>query len=397
MPADKKHDSRIVDLEVQSFWIDEPGKRSGKSLDILWHSSIIFYLIQEREIRAEAGKKLLDNLLSHPSVLAELELQDRIRELSERVMAFQPGVQALQPADFLVILLERGRDFGVAQDSASLLASLSLLLASGSDLSSREIALRHAQDFVQKSQKMVNLVGEGAGKSFADIKTDDKVIFLTFDAHAGFGREIDGAWELLETLRKHNIKATLFLTALFVEMAPDLVKQAIADGHEIGSHLKTHTPPAVLKKQKKFNKKWFVDELTATEKALAKISDKKMPKFFRLPYGIGDYRVLGPDAAQQILEWSRELGYTHFNWSLDALDWVKKDQKPAGFPYLTADKISSRIMKYAEDKPTAPIVLAHLVRYRDAEEDGPKEMVEALVGRARAGGYEFARLGEYVR
>lgn len=50
-----------------------------------------------------------------------------------------------------------------------------------------------------------------------------------------------GAMNILEVLRQENVKATLFFTVRFAQAVPDIIQQAIADGHEIASHGVTHT------------------------------------------------------------------------------------------------------------------------------------------------------------
>jgi peptidoglycan/xylan/chitin deacetylase (PgdA/CDA1 family) len=45
---------------------------------------------------------------------------------------------------------------------------------------------------------------------------------------------------LLDLYRKYNIKSTFFYTAYIAELYPEVVKMVLADGHEIGSHGKSH-------------------------------------------------------------------------------------------------------------------------------------------------------------
>ena len=52
-----------------------------------------------------------------------------------------------------------------------------------------------------------------------------------------------GSKNILSILKKHNTKATLFCTANFVFNAPELIKQAIYDGHEIACHGVDHWRP----------------------------------------------------------------------------------------------------------------------------------------------------------
>jgi peptidoglycan/xylan/chitin deacetylase (PgdA/CDA1 family) len=45
---------------------------------------------------------------------------------------------------------------------------------------------------------------------------------------------------LLELYRKHDVKATFFYTAYIAKLFPEIVRMIIEDGHEIGSHGKSH-------------------------------------------------------------------------------------------------------------------------------------------------------------
>lgn len=62
-----------------------------------------------------------------------------------------------------------------------------------------------------------------------------KKIALTFDA----GSDIAGH-SILDVLKKHNVKATFFLTGKWVEKFPSYVRQIAEDGHEIGNHSYSH-------------------------------------------------------------------------------------------------------------------------------------------------------------
>ena len=67
-------------------------------------------------------------------------------------------------------------------------------------------------------------------------KSSEKKIFLTFD---------DGPTEqitpwILEQLRNFDIKATFFCLGKNIEKQPDLFKQLITEGHQIGNHTFNH-------------------------------------------------------------------------------------------------------------------------------------------------------------
>ncbi len=61
-------------------------------------------------------------------------------------------------------------------------------------------------------------------------------IYLTYDD----GPHPDNTPEILATLKKHRVKATFFMIGQWMETYPDLVRQAINDGHTIGYHAYRH-------------------------------------------------------------------------------------------------------------------------------------------------------------
>ena len=66
--------------------------------------------------------------------------------------------------------------------------------------------------------------------------TSQKKIYLTFDA----GYENGYTADILQTLKKHNVRAAFFLVGNYIQTSPDLVKQMVADGHIVGNHTMTH-------------------------------------------------------------------------------------------------------------------------------------------------------------
>src|SRR5512133_1845198 len=72
--------------------------------------------------------------------------------------------------------------------------------------------------------------------SFDNGSTTVKAVCLTFDGAS----EANAALPILDTLNSRNVKATLFLTGHFLKRYPDIVRQFLANGHEIGNHTKSH-------------------------------------------------------------------------------------------------------------------------------------------------------------
>ncbi len=69
-----------------------------------------------------------------------------------------------------------------------------------------------------------------------NIKTNEKVIYLTFDD----GPSICSTTEILDVLAKYNARATFFCIGGNVEKHPELYSKLIAGGHRTGNHTWNH-------------------------------------------------------------------------------------------------------------------------------------------------------------
>lgn len=72
------------------------------------------------------------------------------------------------------------------------------------------------------------------------VKTDEPVIFLTFDDW-GYDNSIN---KLLYVLRKHHVPATFFILTHNMIYNPNLLRAIAMEGHDIGSHTNLHKPMA---------------------------------------------------------------------------------------------------------------------------------------------------------
>lgn len=66
--------------------------------------------------------------------------------------------------------------------------------------------------------------------------SEKKYIYLTFDA----GYEAGYTEDILKILKENDVTAAFFITAHYVNTAPDLVKQMIQNGNIVGNHTVNH-------------------------------------------------------------------------------------------------------------------------------------------------------------
>ena len=145
--------------------------------------------------------------------------------------------------------------------------------------------------------------------AYAD-ETDEKVIYLTFDA----GYENGNTPRILDALKKHQAPATFFVVGNFISDNPDLIRRMVSEGHTVGNHTMTHPDMSGISSKDDFQK-----QLDGVEKLYESVTGEQMTKFYRPPQGI--YSTTN-------LTMAKELGYSTFFWSLAYVDWIQ-DQQPS--------------------------------------------------------------------
>jgi peptidoglycan/xylan/chitin deacetylase (PgdA/CDA1 family) len=125
-------------------------------------------------------------------------------------------------------------------------------------------------------------------------------IALTFDDGPS-----ESTAELLEILASHRAPATFFQIGANVRRLPEVAREVLAAGHEIGNHTDTH-PRLTLKSP------GFIDRELARAQETIEQTTGQRPRYFRAPYGA---RWFGLRQAQQRLSLSGVM------WSSIALDW----------------------------------------------------------------------------
>lgn len=106
------------------------------------------------------------------------------------------------------------------------------------------------------------------------VGTDEPKIALTFDA--AWGNE--DTEQIMEILKKHNVKVTFFMTGGWVEKYPDDVKMILAEGHDLGNHSENHKNMSQLSDSEKES------ELMKVHEKVKNLTGYEM-FLFRPPYG----------------------------------------------------------------------------------------------------------------
>ncbi len=190
--------------------------------------------------------------------------------------------------------------------------------------------------------------------------TSQPVIYLTFDA----GYENGYTPSILDTLQKHQVKATFFVVGNYIQTSPDLVKRMVEEGHIVGNHTFSHPDMSKISDMESFRK-----EIESLEKLYQETTGQEMQKFYRPPQG---------KYSQQNLELANELGYHTVFWSLAYVDWYveKQPTKEQAF-----EKLLPRIHPGA-------IVLLHSTSKTNAE------ILDELLTKWEQEGYTFGTLDQ---
>lgn len=192
-----------------------------------------------------------------------------------------------------------------------------------------------------------------------DNKTDEKIVYLTFDC----GYENGYTAKILDTLRDKGVKAAFFCTLPEMKQNSEIIARMINEGHIVGNHSVTHPDFSGLTRRQMYDEvKGFDDYLRENFGFSA--------QYFRYPQG---------KYSENSLQMLNEMGYTCVFWSLAYADWDLENQKGAGY---ALDTVISRIHPGA-------VILLHAVSPDNAG------ALADIIDTARGMGYEFRTLPEY--
>ncbi len=191
------------------------------------------------------------------------------------------------------------------------------------------------------------------------VDTPEKKIAISFDA--AWGNE--DTPQILEILKKNNVKATFFMTGGWVESYPDDVKAIYNDGHALGNHSENH------KQMSQISAEECKTEIMSVHEKVKELTGYDM-QVFRPPYG--DYN-------NTLIETLNSCGYYAIQWDVDSLDW--KD--------YGVDSIISTVCNH-KHLGNGSIILCH---------NGAKytaEALEKLITNLKNAGYEFVTIPELI-
>lgn len=174
------------------------------------------------------------------------------------------------------------------------------------------------------------------------VETPDKKISISFDATWGAERTP----KILEILKEYDIKTTYFVTGIWIEEYPELVKKIAEEGHEIGNHTDSHPHLNQLSAEQ------IQDELKQVEDTVYELTGKRT-KLFRPPFG--EYN-------NNVIKTVNNMGYKAIQWSIDSLDW-KNLSKDAIYKRVTANPHNGAIILFHNDGLNTPDALPSIIEF----------------------------------
>lgn len=172
------------------------------------------------------------------------------------------------------------------------------------------------------------------------VQTTEKKIALSFDCAWG-AEDFDS---MMETLDKHNVKATFFMTGGFVSDNPECVKTLVEKGHEPGNHSEHHYDMATITAGE------MKTEIMDVHKKVKELTGKDM-KVFRPPYG--SYNNV-------LIDTVYGCDYYPIQWDVDSLDWKG----------ISAAEITKRV--------TGKVTNGSIVLFHNAGEHTPEALPDIL-------------------
>jgi len=153
---------------------------------------------------------------------------------------------------------------------------------------------------------------------------EPKIAYLTFDDGPS-----DITPQVLDILKKYNIKATFFVIGKEAEKNKQLVQRIVSEGHIIANHTYCHNELIIYSSPES-----FINDINECEKVLKSIVPNYNSKLIRFPYGSRKF------AAKQVIDAVISLGYHYADWNCLSRD--AEIQNPTPEMLLNEIKLSSQ-------------------------------------------------------
>ena len=188
---------------------------------------------------------------------------------------------------------------------------------------------------------------------------DTKQVALTYNACTDEGSTLP----ILKVLEKNNVKATFFLTGIFVDKFPEISKKIYSNGHEIGNHSYNHENLSTLTHDE------IMKTILDTEKVMEETIGVTPKPFFREPYGAWN---------NYIFQAVGDCGYEYsVYWTIDTKDCKIPPTRV----------IVNRVLREIKN---GSIILMHL------DSKNTVEATDIIIKNLKAYGYKFVTISQIL-
>lgn len=215
----------------------------------------------------------------------------------------------------------------------------------------------------QKSMSLSEIRRKYADSFKVSGSAAEKKIALTFDD----GPDDKYTAQVLDMLKKHQVKATFFVLGSRARQHPDLIARMVHEGHVIGNHTYSH---ANLPKLAVPN---FEQQIESTQTVLKEMIGYE-PKLFRPPYGAVN---------EEQARWAADHRFLIVNWNVDSLDWKG----------LSSDKVENNIVSATK---AGSIILQHCGGGPGEDLSGTVEALPGIIRKLKNQGYQFVTVPELL-
>ena len=196
-----------------------------------------------------------------------------------------------------------------------------------------------------------------------DIDSKDKMVYLTFD---------DGpsvyTLELLDVLKKYNVKATFFVTN---NGDGKIIKRAYDEGHKIGIHSYTHNFAYIYSSIDN-----YFEDLYKMQEKLKSLTGETIT-LVRFPSGSSNLISKNYDKGTKIMSTLTKMveqrGFTYCDWDISCMDYLNEG--------MDSVKVYNKVISQLKEDRT--IVLQHDIRKYSTDS------VEMIIKYCIENGYTF--------
>lgn len=194
---------------------------------------------------------------------------------------------------------------------------------------------------------------------------DARGVVLTFDD----GPDPVHTRQVLDILDEHDAKATFFVIGRKVEKHPDVVREIVARGHEVGVHGFAHDRFFSLRGPRRVRR-----DLERAVRALETVTNER-PTLFRPPIG---------HTNPTIARIAEQLDLVVVGWSIAGYD---------GIAGAAPENVVSRVARHLDD---GEIVLLHDAAERDDHEPAALKALADILAAVKDKNLRVAPLGEWI-